>query len=98
MRSNFKISKQHNDDSIHLRLFGDFNDISICELLDVLKDDCAETTKVFIHTDSLERVSVSGFGRDVFQRNLHNLSDDSFHIQFASTEDSRGSCENWLFQ
>ncbi|RJP79274.1 MAG: hypothetical protein C4522_10485 [Desulfobacteraceae bacterium] len=82
MSSKFRISKQRQKDNLHLRLAGDFNDISICELLDVLKDNCIGTNQVFIHTDNLENVSISGIGRDVFRRNLRNLSSSSINIRF----------------
>ncbi|MFZ5572104.1 MAG: hypothetical protein ACOZF0_17020 [Thermodesulfobacteriota bacterium] len=83
MTSKFKISKVQEVDSIHLRLFGDFTDISICELINVLKDDCTAAHNVFIHTGELGRISVSGFGRDVFRRNLTNFQDNEVQIHFT---------------
>ncbi len=82
MSAKFKISKQRQRDNLHLRLAGDFDDISICELIDVLKDNCNGTNQVFIHTDNLENVSISGIGRDVFKRNLNNFSSSSINIRF----------------
>ncbi len=83
MNSKFKISRIQEVDSIHLRLFGDFTDISICELISVLKDDCTSAHNVFIHTGDLEKISVSGFGRDVFRRNLTNFQDNEIQIHFT---------------
>ena len=86
MSSKFKISKQRQKDNLHLRLAGDFNDMSICELIDVLKDNCSGTNQVFIHTDNLENVSISGIGRDVFKRNLNNFSSSSINIRFPEVK------------
>lgn len=83
MNSKFKISKVQEVDSIHLRLFGDFTDMSICELIHVLKDDCGTAHNVFIHTGNLSKISVSGFGRDVFKRNLTNFQDNEIQIHFT---------------
>lgn len=83
MTSRFKISKVQQYDSVHLRLFGDFNDMSICELIDVLKDDCRCANNVFIHTGELRNVSVSGIGRDVFQKNLTHFLDNEVQIHFT---------------
>lgn len=83
MRSNFKIFKHRKRDSLHLRLMGNFDDISICELIDVLKTDCLETNNVFIHTDNIDHVSISGIGRDVFRRNLTHFTDNAVHIKFT---------------
>lgn len=79
-----KISAQHQEDSLHLSLSGEFDDMSLCELIDVLKDNCNGGHRVIIHTDSLQNVSVSGIGRDVFQRNMNNFCDNAVQIQFMS--------------
>ncbi len=79
-----KISTQHQEDSLHLSLSGEFDDMSICELIDVLKDNCSDSHRVIIHTDSLKNVSVSGIGRDVFHRNMNQFNENSVHIKFMS--------------
>jgi hypothetical protein len=38
---------------------------------------------VFIHTGELKNVAVSGLGREVFERNLNNLEENSVHIHFT---------------
>lgn len=83
MGSNFKIFKHRKRGSLHLQLTGKIDDISICELIDVLKTDCLETNHVFIHMDNIDHVSISGIGRDVFRRNITNLTDNAVHIKFT---------------
>jgi hypothetical protein len=85
MSSKFRISKHRQSDKLHLRLAGEFDDISICELLDVLKDNCSGTSQVVIHTSNLKNVSISGIGRDVFNKNLNNFNNSSINIQFPET-------------
>lgn len=84
-----KISTQQQADSLHLNLSGEFDDVSICELIDVLKDNCVDGHQVIIHTDSLKNVSVSGIGRDVFQRNMNTFNDNSVDIKFMSGNGDR---------
>lgn len=87
MQPKFKIFKHRQSDNLHLRLAGEFNDVSVCELIDVLKDNCNEVMKVFIHTSNLNNISTSSIGRDVFHRNINYLNNKSLRIQFT------GSCE-----
>ncbi len=89
MGTKFKIFKHRKRDSLHLRLMGEFDDISICELIDVLKTDCSDTCNVFIHTDNIDTVSISGIGRDVFKRNLNDLTDNAVHIEFTGSSENK---------
>lgn len=89
MVGKFKIFKHRQSDNLHLRLTGEFNDVSVCELIDVLKDSCNEVIKVFIHTGSLNTVTTSDIGRDVFHKNLSDLNDNSFRIKFTGDCDTR---------
>jgi len=86
MSLKFKISKYRQSDKLYLRLAGDFDDTSICELLDVLNDNCSGTNQVLIHTSSLKNVSISGIGRDVFNRNLNNLNNSSIDVRFTEQD------------
>jgi len=86
MSSKFKISKYRQSDKLYLRLTGDFNDVSICELLDVLKDNCSGANQVVIQTSNLRNVSISGIGRDVFNRNLNNLNNSSIAVRFTEPD------------
>jgi hypothetical protein len=85
MKTRFKIDRIEQKDGVHLRLIGEFNDVSICELIETLKDGCNTRSKVFIHTGGLQSVSVSGFGRAVFERNLSELEDGSVQIHFTGS-------------
>ena len=86
MSSKFKISKYRRSDKLYLRLAGDFDDISICELLDVLKENCSGANQVGIQTSHLKTVSISGIGRDVFNKNLNKLNNSSINVQFTELE------------
>ncbi len=77
-----KISTQQQEGSLHLSLSGEFDDMSICELIDVLKDNCNDGHRVIIHTDSLNNVSVSGIGKDVLHRNMNNFNNNLVDIKF----------------
>ncbi len=90
MKDKFKIFKHRHSDNLHLRLTGEFNDISVCELIDVLKDNYHEVMNVFIHTSNLNTVSASDIARDVFSRNIRSMNDNRFSIQFT------GGCESQL--
>ncbi len=56
MASNFKISEHRNGGSLHLKLFGDFDDDSAQQILDVLAKRHNGIFRVIIHTSSLERI------------------------------------------
>lgn len=81
----FKIDRVDQQGSVHFKLFGEFNDMSVCTLIEAIRDGCSHTRDVFIHTGELETVAVSGFGREVFGRNLSNLEEKSVQIHFTGT-------------
>ena len=87
MEPRFKIFRQQNDDNIHLELTGDFTDMSLCDLIDELKHDCRDGKTVFVDTCNIKSVSISGFGRDVFSRNLSELANGS-SIMFTGSNAS----------
>jgi len=66
MASNFKISLNRNNQSLHLDLTGDFDGSSASELIHTLKEHNGSSPKVFINTDGL--ASLHPFGLDVFQK------------------------------
>ena len=94
MSSKFKIFTHRQSDSLHLRLIGDFDDISLCELIEILKDNSTDTSRVFIHTGHLNNISVSGIGRDVFKRNLSELNENAMNIQFMGSSDASNASSN----
>ena len=68
MASNFRIYVQRNSNDLHIKLEGDFDGTSACQLLDVMKENQRGVTKIFIDTSLLDYIYP--FGRDVFHYNL----------------------------
>lgn len=68
MASNFKLFSHETRDSIHLKLYGDFDGTSALELITVLKKIPNKSCQIFIDTGELK--NVSSFGRDVLQKRL----------------------------
>ena len=68
MASNFQILFNRTRDSVHLKLFGDFDGTSAHELLNLLKNNSRDTSKIYIHTDGLKHILP--FGREIFNRSL----------------------------
>ncbi len=85
----FKIFKHRQSENLHLKLTGEFNDMSVCELIDVLRDNYNDVMRVFVHTSNLNRISTSNMGRDVFDKNIKDLSDNSFNIRFSDGFESQ---------
>lgn len=67
MASNFQISTQEKRDSLHLKLYGDFDGSSAYELLNTL-EHYSRFNQIFIDTNELQ--TVYPFGKDVFQKNI----------------------------
>ena len=65
MAANFRISFHRDCKNLHVRLFGDFDGSSACQLLSALKTQWAGASKVFIHTGCLK--NIESFGRNIFQ-------------------------------
>jgi hypothetical protein len=68
MAANFRITAHRNSDSLHLRLYGDFDGTSACELIDAVREKGSGSRKIFVHTEGLKEVFP--FGCDVFQSQL----------------------------
>lgn len=81
MASNFKIFTYRNRNALYLKLIGDFDGSSACELFNLLKENCQAGYKVIIHTSCLN--NIFPFGRDVFQRNLSRMNRFSDSIVFT---------------
>jgi hypothetical protein len=82
MASNFRISVHRDSNSLELKLAGDFDGTSACELLNVLKDNCdGGVNKVAVNTSSLK--DIYPFGRDTFQRNLYTLKGKGIRLAFT---------------
>ena len=81
MASNFRIAILRNADSVNLKLVGDFDGTSACELLNALKDNCDGVLRVFVNTSGLK--DVYPFGVDTFQNSLYLLKDRPFRLVFT---------------
>jgi hypothetical protein len=60
MASNFQITFNRLEDSIHLKLYGDFDGSSAYELLNLSKDNSHDTLKIYIQTDGLKHTHPFG--------------------------------------
>lgn len=81
MAVNFRISIHRNSWSLHLTLMGDFDGSSACEVLEVLKKNCHEISRIFIHTSPLKQIH--SFGLNIFHNNLDVIKGNSVSILFT---------------
>ena len=71
MASNFQIFSFKTNDSLHLKLTGDFDGGSAHELINTLKKKDKGSEDIFIDTNNLK--TINPFGIDVFQKNLNGI-------------------------
>ena len=95
MAANFKIFVHKNSENLHLKLIGDFDGSSACELLNVLKNNCIGASKVFIHTSCLKHIDP--FDREIFHKNLESLNNRSISVLFTGEEAPQLAPENNQF-
>ncbi len=69
MASNFQIFSFKTNDSLHLKLTGDFDGSSAHELINTLIRHGTGLWNIYIDTDNLK--TIHPFGRDLFQKNLN---------------------------
>jgi hypothetical protein len=81
MSANFRISMHRNSENLHLKLMGDFDGSSACELLNVLRKNSNDPLRVFVHTNCLK--TIYPFGREVFRRNISALNGQRTSITFT---------------
>lgn len=81
MASNFRISARPSNRDVEVRLNGDFDGTSACELLNFLGDMCNGAVRVFVDTQGLKKVYP--FGVDTFQNNLYLLK--GLHLRLSFT-------------
>ncbi len=81
MASNFRLSARHSNRDVEVRLNGDFDGTSACELLNFLRDMCNGAVRVFVDTQGLQEVYP--FGVDTFQNNLYLLK--GLHLRLSFT-------------
>jgi len=68
MSNNFKFQSNQIRDKICLKLYGDFDGSSACELINVIKNYRNGSNQILIDTDNLNTIHPSGI--DVFNKNL----------------------------
>ena len=71
MASNSHIISYKFEDTLYLRLIGDFDEGSAQELINTLKKNGNGFWDIFIDTNELK--TIHPFGRDVFQKNLNSI-------------------------
>jgi hypothetical protein len=71
MANNFIFLSSHIRDIIRLKLYGDFDGSSACELINFLKNFINDFNQIFIDTNNLN--TIYPFGMDVFKKNLSAL-------------------------
>ena len=69
MTSNFQIFSFKTNDSLYLRLYGDFYEGSAHELINTLIEKGTGSWNIFIDTNNLK--TIHPFGVDVFKNKLH---------------------------
>ena len=82
MAKNFRICrKEKGNRTLDIKLFGDFDASSACELIHVLDENADRTAKLAIDTDGLRNINV--FGLDVLLPRLSNLSTHQSNIEIT---------------
>jgi len=81
MATNFRIAAHRNSENLHLKLMGDFDGSSACELLDAIRTQSQHSSRIFIHTNSLK--AIEPFGLDVFQTHFDLLKGKSIELVFT---------------
>jgi hypothetical protein len=84
MASSFRIVMHENSENLHLRLVGDFDGSSACELLEVLKNKAYAVQKVFVHTSGLGEIHP--FGQGVFEKRTSELRKELPKIYFTGNK------------
>lgn len=80
MAANFKILVHRSSESLHLKLVGDFDGTSACEVIHALSEN-GGTRRIYIHTAGVKEVH--DFGRAVFQN--HYPLKDNQEVQVVFT-------------
>jgi len=81
MAKKFVISFHRNGENVHLKLVGDFDKSSACDLLEALNKYGHGTSRIFIHTNSLNKVHP--FGLRMFHENLKLPGGSSLKLIFT---------------
>jgi len=95
MASNFRISTRRKQQTMELKLTGDFDGTSADELLHLLGKDTRGINRVLVDTRYVRRVY--DFGADTFQKNLYRLKRLSLQLVFTGDKADLIAPENSRF-
>ena len=80
MAANFKLFLHKTSDSMHVKMWGDFDGSSAHELLKAIQTNAPGAYQVFIDTENLD--NIYSFGKQVFQNNLGAIRKQSQKLIF----------------
>jgi hypothetical protein len=69
MAENFQMLKHYSSESLHLKLIGDLDNSAAKEIANSIKNDSKNLSRIFIHTDGLEKIEK--YDRSLFENNLN---------------------------
>lgn len=81
MAANFRIAIHRMSAGLELKLTGDFDGTSACELLNTLSERCDGVDSVLVNTSRLK--DIYPFGQDTFQKNLYTLKGKPIRLVFT---------------
>ena len=84
MASTFSIFHDRNKDKLDLKLMGDFDGSSACELINTLKANYEKVAKIIVHTGSLS--SLHPFGLEVFSKKWLSFDKADSSITFTGNQ------------
>jgi len=88
MADNFNISVTKTGDHVCLKLNGDFDGSSACELMNLLNNgDIFNTSKILVDTDSLK--DVYPFGLNILHSRLHEVKSRKIPLIFTGKMSGR---------
>ena len=94
MASNFRISVYRNSDTLHLKLYGNFDGDSALQLVEKVKKNTFGLPRVVIHTGNLK--VIQPFGRHMLEKNLFEPNRSPFQLLFTGENANRIAPENSL--
>jgi hypothetical protein len=87
MASRFAISVDRDDQTMTLRLEGDFDRSSASQLIEFLKGNRAGVKMAMIETNGLEHLDP--LGKNMFRREIHTLQDFCYRLVFTGRNASQ---------
>jgi len=81
MAANFHILIHHNENYLHLKLYGDFDAQAAWKLLTLLKHKDLERCRIIIHTSSLQEIDPAGI--NLFKERCEEVCGSSAALTFT---------------